>query len=188
MWDLPGPEIETVLIPAVAGGFLTTAPPGKSLFIFNFIFGCIVSSLPCVGPLQLWWAGATPCRGARAFYCSGLPGRGARAPGAQASAAAACKPSSHDTWAPECRPSSCGAGAQPLRSTWHPPRPGPEPVSPVLAGGSPTTAPPGKSALLVFTNMYRNFPGGAVVKNPPANAGDTDSSPGPGRSHMLWSI
>ena len=26
------------------------------------------------------------------------------------------------------------------------------------------------------------FPGGTVVKNPPANAGDTDSSPGPGRS------
>ena len=29
-----------------------------------------------------------------------------------------------------------------------------------------------------------DFPGGAVVKNPPANAGDTGSSPGPGRSHM----
>ena len=29
------------------------------------------------------------------------------------------------------------------------------------------------------------FPGGAVVKNLPANAGDTGSSPGPGRSHML---
>ena len=28
------------------------------------------------------------------------------------------------------------------------------------------------------------FPGGAVVKNPPANAGDMGSSPGPGRSHM----
>ena len=28
------------------------------------------------------------------------------------------------------------------------------------------------------------FPGGAVVKNPPANAGDTGSSPRPGRSHM----
>ena len=27
------------------------------------------------------------------------------------------------------------------------------------------------------------FPGGAVVKNPPANAEDTGSSPGPGRSH-----
>ena len=33
----------------------------------------------------------------------------------------------------------------------------------------------------------RGFPGGAVVKNPPANAGDTGSSPGPGRSHMPWS-
>ena len=28
------------------------------------------------------------------------------------------------------------------------------------------------------------FPGGAVVENLPANAGDTDSSPGLGRSHM----
>ena len=28
------------------------------------------------------------------------------------------------------------------------------------------------------------FPGGAVVENPPANAGDTGSSPGLGRSHM----
>ena len=31
----------------------------------------------------------------------------------------------------------------------------------------------------------RDFPGCTVVKNPPANAGDTGSSPGPGRSHML---
>ena len=31
------------------------------------------------------------------------------------------------------------------------------------------------------------FPGGAVVKNPPANAGDTGSIPGPGGSHMLRS-
>ena len=30
----------------------------------------------------------------------------------------------------------------------------------------------------------RDFPGGTVVKNPPANAGDTGSSPGPGRSHI----
>ena len=28
------------------------------------------------------------------------------------------------------------------------------------------------------------FPGGAVVGSPPANAGDTGSRPGPGRSHM----
>ena len=30
----------------------------------------------------------------------------------------------------------------------------------------------------------RGFPGGAVVKNPPANAGNMGSIPGPGRSHM----
>ena len=35
--------------------------------------------------------------------------------------------------------------------------------------------------------LSRDFPGGTVVKNPPANAGDTGSSPGPGRSHMLQS-
>ena len=33
----------------------------------------------------------------------------------------------------------------------------------------------------------QGFPGGAVVKNPPANSGDTGSIPGPGRSHVLWS-
>ena len=33
----------------------------------------------------------------------------------------------------------------------------------------------------------RGFPGGAVVENLPANAGDTGSSPGPGGSHMLRS-
>ena len=32
-------------------------------------------------------------------------------------------------------------------------------------------------------DLSLGFPG-AVVKNPPANAGDTGSSPGPGRSHM----
>ena len=32
---------------------------------------------------------------------------------------------------------------------------------------------------------YWDFPGGAVVKNPPANAEDTGSNPGPGRSHLL---
>ena len=33
--------------------------------------------------------------------------------------------------------------------------------------------------------MY--FPGVAVVKNLPANAGDTGSIPGPGKSPMPWS-
>ena len=30
----------------------------------------------------------------------------------------------------------------------------------------------------------RDFPGGPVVKNPPVNAGDTDSTPGLGRPHI----
>ena len=34
---------------------------------------------------------------------------------------------------------------------------------------------------------FLDFPGGAVVKNPPANAGDTGSIPAPGRPHMLRS-
>ena len=38
---------------------------------------------------------------------------------------------------------------------------------------------------LVSSKMTaRGFPGGAVVENLPANAGDTGSSPGLGRSHM----
>ena len=35
--------------------------------------------------------------------------------------------------------------------------------------------------------IKRDFPGGTVVKNPPANAGDTGSSPGLGRCHMARS-
>ena len=35
-----------------------------------------------------------------------------------------------------------------------------------------------------FKLQDQDFPGGPVVKNLPANAGDTGSSPGPGRSHM----
>ena len=34
-------------------------------------------------------------------------------------------------------------------------------------------------------NSFQGFPCGAVVERPPANAGDTGSIPGPGRSHML---
>ena len=40
---------------------------------------------------------------------------------------------------------------------------------------------------ILILKIIAGFPGGAVVKNPPANAGDSGSSPGPGRSHMLWS-
>ena len=39
MWDLPGPGIEP-MSPALAGRFLTTAPPGKSykILLFNLFY------------------------------------------------------------------------------------------------------------------------------------------------------
>ena len=48
------------------------------------------------------------------------------------------------TRALERRLSSCGARAQLLRGMWDLPGPGLEPLSPALAGGFLTTAPPGK--------------------------------------------
>ena len=51
------------------------------------------------------------------------------------------------------RLSNCGSRAQPLCSMWDPPRPGLEPVSPALAGGFSTTAPPGKP----FSGFEINF-------------------------------
>ena len=44
------------------------------------------------------------------------------------------------------RLSSCGSRAQLPRGMWDLPRPGLEPVSPALAGGFLTAAPPGKPA------------------------------------------
>ena len=40
------------------------------------------------------------------------------------------------------------------------------------------------SAWHLLKGFSRDFLGGAVLKNPPANARDMGSSPGPGRSHM----
>ena len=44
-----------------------------------------------------------------------------------------------------------------------------------------------KSVNMKQVIIFLGFPGGAVVKNLPANAGDKGSSLGPGRSHMLQS-
>ena len=41
-----------------------------------------------------------------------------------------------------------------------------------------------KSQICTLKQVNWGFPGGAVVENPPSNAGDTGWSPGPGRSHM----
>ena len=39
---------------------------------------------------------------------------------------------------------------------------------------------------ITYKRQIQGFPGGSVVKNPPANAGDTSSIPDPGRSHVPW--
>ena len=39
----------------------------------------------------------------------------------------------------------------------------------------------------VNNNILKDFHGGLVVKNLPANAGDKGLMPGPGKSHMLQS-
>ena len=39
-------------------------------------------------------------------------------------------------------------------------------------------------SFLIFKKLSEGFPGGKVVENLPANAGDMGSSPGLGRSHM----
>ena len=51
------------------------------------------------------------------------------------------------------RLSSCGSRAQLLRGMWDLPRPGLEPVSPALAGGFSTTAPPGKPYAQFLTSI-----------------------------------
>ena len=48
MWNLPGPGLEPVS-PALAGGFLTTAPPGKpispDLYLIFFPLHCVLATL-----------------------------------------------------------------------------------------------------------------------------------------------
>ena len=41
-----------------------------------------------------------------------------------------------------------------------------------------------KQCTQMVKNHMKGFPGGAVVESLPANAGDTGSRPGLGRSHM----
>ena len=55
----------------------------------------------------------------------------------------------------------------------------------LLEATSDNLSPPKKITQSENSKMsQRGFPGGAVVENPPANAGDTGSSPGLERSHM----
>ena len=59
MWDLPGPGIKPVF-PLLAGGFLTTAPPGKPIYVpilfqilfpFRLLHNLLIAVLPSVSPI-----------------------------------------------------------------------------------------------------------------------------------------
>ena len=96
-----------------------------------------------------------------AFHCSGFPLCGAWALGLWASVVAAHGLSSCGSGALERRFSSCGAWALLLYGMWDLPRPGLEPVSPALAGGFLTAAPPGKS---LSASLVSSMPSRAVHK------------------------
>ena len=58
MWDLPGPGLEPVS-PALAGRFLTTEPPGKSVGIkfFTLSFSKVfigIAPLTCMLNVDMW--------------------------------------------------------------------------------------------------------------------------------------
>ena len=60
-------------------------------------------------------------------------------------------------------------------------------VSIVMESGFTVNSTDQQFLFFLFKTHSEGFPGGAVVENLPANAGDTGSSPGLGGSHMLRS-
>ena len=122
-------------------------------FFFNFIYlllatlglRCCARAFSSCGERGLLFR----C-GSRASHCSGFSCCGARAPGAWAPVVVARGLSSCGSQALERRLSSCGSWAELLRGMRYLPGPGLEPVSPALAGGFLTTAPPGKPWENVF--------------------------------------
>ena len=126
-------------------------------FKILFIFGCVGSLLPHTGFLQLRRVGATLRCGAQASHCGGFSCCGARALGVRASVVVAHGLCSCGLRALERRLSSCGARAQLLRGMWDLSGPGLEPVSPALAGGFLTTAPPGKSYIVFLFYGYETY-------------------------------
>ena len=138
------------------------------LFYFWLCWVCVVAlGLPLVVASRGY--SSLQCVG---FSCGDFSCCGAWALGARASVVVAHGLSSCGSRALEHRLSSCGARASLLRGTWDLPGPGLEPVSPALAGGFLTTAPPGKliffflifSHYFYFTFYFFQLYGGIVDK------------------------
>ena len=73
------------------------------------------------------------------------------------------------------RPGAGGVGAPSNRDAWS---------RRSQCGAREGTEENESKGLKTYLRKKEGFPGGAVVENLPANAGDTGSSPGLGRSHM----
>ena len=59
MWGLPGPGLEPVF-PELAGGFLTTAPPGKSLSTSIYSLNDEDYNLKLLASFPCYWAAGLP--------------------------------------------------------------------------------------------------------------------------------
>ena len=109
------------------------------------------------GSLQLQRAGATPRRGARASHRGGLSHCGARAPGVQASVVVAHGLSSCGLRALECRFSSSGARAQPLRGMWDLSRTRAQTRVPCIGRWTPNHCTTREALLIYFFNLLFFF-------------------------------
>ena len=108
------------------------------IYLFIYLFLAVLGLCFCARAFsRLWQVGAPLHRGARASHYRGLSRCGARAL--------------------ERRLSSCGSRPQLLCGMWDLPRPALEPVSPALAGGFSTTAPPGKPRYFDFSKDIGSF-------------------------------
>ena len=125
----------------------------KNKFIYLFLAALALRC--CVRAfLQLRRVGATLSCGAWASYCGGFSCCRARALGTRASVVVAHRLSSCCSGALEHRLSSCGAQPYLLCGMWDLPGPGLKPVSPALAGGFLTTAPPGKPWRYFYNSLF----------------------------------
>ena len=127
----------------------------KTIFFLKFYATCVFKNLIFKNLSFLHWVFAAACglslaaasRGHSPLRCMGFP---LQWPppwehGLQARGLSIC-----GSQALEHRLSSCGARASLLCSMWYPPRPGIKPVSPALAGGFLTNAPPGKPRKTIY--------------------------------------
>ena len=91
-------------------------------------------------------------------------------------------------WHPHLHPQLCTAPCKLSQISWPHLRATASQINPIKPGPTPYSLTSINSLTITqdqcVKSRFPGFHGGAVVKNPPANAGDTGSSPGLGRSHM----